>query len=598
MKRRIYDKRTLLSGLITFVLLSLSLIFGTLSYNMRDAGRNGRYETTAAETPEDWTSVQQSDAENREDMDGDSGPTTFPEFEESSVVMDITTPAVSSAEANAPEAGDLRSSISEAVASSALIIETSTSESSISEKNSYEITASDAGKMAAANEMGTSASSTGPRQIPYGFISLIFLVLALASLVIYLLKYRRQEQVFSIEIALGIFLMALTLLTHFAMTLAGVGAVSGQQNVSGYGIGTPVLLSSVIAAAMFVISVRTVFGWMTKKTDLSWSLLYRGIRNYRKEERKLYPLVLFPSIVIMILLILCGLAGFGMMWLFGNGSAGIASLSRRRLLMTGLAFFLVLLVLFIILTVRILIKNISAADEIQREIVSDAMTSERYRTDLVANVSHDLRTPLTSIIGYGELLEKEDLSTAGREQLDRLNEKARYLREMVDELFELTKVSSGVTGIKKERIDLVKLLEQTLGIYNDELDAAHLEIRRNYAAETAPLDTDGTLLNQVFSNLFTNAVKYALPGTRVHIVLLDEEDAWHVKVINVSNYEMKFDEKEILERFTRADESRHSEGSGLGLAIARTYTEVLGGSFYVTVDGDQFTAHVVVKKPE
>ena len=81
-------------------------------------------------------------------------------------------------------------------------------------------------------------------------------------------------------------------------------------------------------------------------------------------------------------------------------------------------------------------------------------------------------------------------------------------------------------------------------------------------------------------------------------VLLDEEDAWHVKVINVSNYEMKFDEKEILERFTRADESRHSEGSGLGLAIARTYTEVLGGSFYVTVDGDQFTAHVVMKKPE
>ena len=598
MKKRIYDKRPLLSGLITFVLLSLCLIFGALSYNMQSAGRNGRYETTAAETPEDWTSVQQPDAGNREDVDGDSGPTTFPEFEESSVVMEITTPAVSSAEANVPEAGYLESSISEAVASSALITETSTSESSVSEKNSSEITASDTGKMTAANEMGTSASSAGPRQIPYGFISLIFLVLALASLVIYLLKYRRQEQVFSIEIALGIFLLALALLTHFAMTLAGVGAVSGQQNVSGYGIGTPVLLSSVIAAAMFVISVRIVFGWMMKKTDLSWSLLYRGIRNYRKEERKLYPLVLFPSIVIMILLILCGLAGFGMLWLFGNSSAGIASLSRRRLLVTGLAFFLVLLVLFIILTVRILIKNISAADEIQREIVSDAMTSERYRTDLVANVSHDLRTPLTSIIGYGELLEKEDLSTAGREQLDRLNEKTRYLREMVDELFELTKVSSGVTGIKKERIDLVKLLEQTLGIYNDELDAAHLEIRRNYAAETAPLDTDGTLLNQVFSNLFTNAVKYALPGTRVHIVLLDEEDAWHVKVINVSNYEMKFDEKEILERFTRADESRHSEGSGLGLAIARTYTEVLGGSFYVTVDGDQFTAHVVMKKPE
>ena len=97
MKRRIYDKKTFFSGLITFVLLSLSLIFGTLSYNMRDAGRNGRYETTAAETPEDWTSVQQPDAENREDADGDSGPTTFPEFEESSVVMDITTPAVSSA---------------------------------------------------------------------------------------------------------------------------------------------------------------------------------------------------------------------------------------------------------------------------------------------------------------------------------------------------------------------------------------------------------------------------------------------------------------------------------------------------------------------
>ena len=206
-----------------------------------------------------------------------------------------------------------------------------------------------------------------------------------------------------------------------------------------------------------------------------------------------------------------------------------------------------------------------------REAVARAVADERFRVDLIANVSHDLRTPLTAILGYGDL---------------------------VDSLFELTKVSSGVLEPKQEPIDLVRLLEQTVGFFDDQLSAAGLTVKRQFAFQAAPLNSDGTMLHQVFSNLLSNAIKYALQGTRIYLELTKAEENYLVRMVNTASYEMDFTAEEIVQRFARGDKARSTQGSGLGLTIAQTYTEALGGKFEIVIDGDQFNALVTLPKTE
>ncbi|MGM9552756.1 MAG: sensor histidine kinase [Faecousia sp.] len=230
------------------------------------------------------------------------------------------------------------------------------------------------------------------------------------------------------------------------------------------------------------------------------------------------------------------------------------------------------------------------------EAIHTAVTSERFKVELISNVSHDLRTPLTAILGYGELLQREALSEQGREQLKRLNQKAGYMRELVESLFELTKVSSGAAASKVEALDLIRLLEQTVGLFDDQLTAAGLTVRRHYAQETLPVQTDGARLHQVFANLLGNAIKYALPGTRIHLQVTETDGHCTVRMTNIASYEMDFSPTEITQRFVRGDKARSTKGSGLGLAIAQTYTESVGGSFHVEIDGDQFAAIVTIPK--
>ena len=230
----------------------------------------------------------------------------------------------------------------------------------------------------------------------------------------------------------------------------------------------------------------------------------------------------------------------------------------------------------------------------RNEAVRRAVANERFKVELISNVSHDLRTPLAAILGYGELLMQEDLSPTGKEQLAHLRRKAGYMRDLVESLFELTKVSSGAAEIRREEIDLIRLVEQTLGLFDDRLQERELRICRHYFADRAPLATDGARMHQVFANLIGNAVKYTLPGTRIHIALKNENAAYTVRITNIASYEMDFDPEEILQRFTRGDKMRTTEGSGIGLAIAKTYTEAVGGSFSVSVDGEQFSATVTL----
>lgn len=232
------------------------------------------------------------------------------------------------------------------------------------------------------------------------------------------------------------------------------------------------------------------------------------------------------------------------------------------------------------------------------QAVKAAVASEHFKVELISNVSHDLRTPLTAILGYGELLEQETLSPEGRVRLARLNQKAGYMRELVDALFELTKVSSGVVECRREPIDLICLLEQTIGLTDDQLALAGLTVKRHYFSPSVPVVTDGGRMHQVFANLLGNAIKYALSGSRIHLEVKDTGDSYTVRMVNTASYEMDFSPEEIVQRFARGDKARSTGGSGLGLAIAQTYTESVGGRFFVRIDADQFSAVVVLPKTE
>lgn len=226
--------------------------------------------------------------------------------------------------------------------------------------------------------------------------------------------------------------------------------------------------------------------------------------------------------------------------------------------------------------------------------VQSAIVNERFKIDLITNVSHDLRTPLTSILGYGELLCAEKLSPEGEKQLWELNRKAGYMRDLVDSLFELSKVSSGAAECRKEPIDLIKLLEQTIGLLDDQLKGHDLTVRRHYESAHCPISTDGARMHQVFANLLGNAIKYSPPGTRIHLEQKSQDSHCTVRLTNIASYEMDFQPDEIQKRFVRGDKARSTQGSGLGLAIARTYTESVGGSFDIRIDGEQFSAIVTL----
>ena len=338
----------------------------------------------------------------------------------------------------------------------------------------------------------------------------------------------------------------------------------------------------------FTWSIRSYVSWILSGCKPSFSLLFRKTEKLRERPEGISRMLFWP--------LSCTIAGtllsVGMLYLSGRdtvreslyGVSGLmVSLSIMFLLLAALSFWVLLLRL----------RDVRA---IEAEMVEKARVSERYRVDLVTNVSHDLRTPLTSIIGYGELLRTEPLSEKGRANLDKLNQKSAYLRDMVDAVFALSKVQSGAVSCRQDPIDLIRLLEQTLGEYDEAIRAAGLTVVRHYEAPSAPLLSDGIFLNQVFANLLSNAVKYTLAGTRIHVEVTSQEGGYQVRVMNVASYEMKFKAEEILERFTRGDESRSTEGSGLGLAIAKTYTEALHGTFRVEIDGDLFTAIVLLPK--
>ncbi|MCL2084872.1 MAG: HAMP domain-containing histidine kinase [Oscillospiraceae bacterium] len=213
-----------------------------------------------------------------------------------------------------------------------------------------------------------------------------------------------------------------------------------------------------------------------------------------------------------------------------------------------------------------------------------ATKSERMRAELVTNVSHDLKTPLTSIISYVELLRRMELPDEAKSHVEVLSSKSERLKVLIQDLFELAKTAGGETELLLETLDFARLTEQTLS----DADADEHIFRVSLSDRPLWITGDGAKLSRVLQNLFDNAKKYAMPGTRVYVGARREKDRVAFEIKNVAGYEMAFDPGEVAERFVRGDASRNTEGSGLGLAIARGYTEACGGTLEVGVDGDVF----------
>lgn len=232
--------------------------------------------------------------------------------------------------------------------------------------------------------------------------------------------------------------------------------------------------------------------------------------------------------------------------------------------------------------------------EITSDGIQKGIAGEKLKVELITNVSHDLRTPLTSIIGYCEQLEAMELPCEAAECIIRLSHKAHYLHDMTDDLFDLAKAASGNANITLTELSMHKLIEQTLGEMNDRIEQSGFTIKLSLSADNSMVKTDGMRLHRVMENLIGNALKYSLKNTRIFISSQNEADNILVSVLNTASYDMDFGDKDLTERFARGDVSRTGEGSGLGLAIAKTYTEALGGRFDINIKGDQFEAVVTL----
>lgn len=218
--------------------------------------------------------------------------------------------------------------------------------------------------------------------------------------------------------------------------------------------------------------------------------------------------------------------------------------------------------------------------------------SNKMRVELLTNVSHDLKTPLTSIINYADLLCEEELSETAAGYATSLRDKAYRLKNMVQDVFELSKATSGNLAVEKQGLDLVKLVRQTLADMDERIQESGLAFKLRIAEEPLMIEADGEKLYRIFQNLFVNAIQYSLENSRVH-VQLEAQNGYAVAMVkNTSRTELDFDLNEIMERFVRADASRTTEGSGLGLSIAQSFAEACGGEFTIQTDADMFTACV------
>lgn len=245
-------------------------------------------------------------------------------------------------------------------------------------------------------------------------------------------------------------------------------------------------------------------------------------------------------------------------------------------------------------TFNVLKDEISNIQKGFKNAVDQEVKSQKMKTELISNVSHDLKTPLTSIITYVDLLKDTKLSEEKRElYLDTLEKKSQRLQVLIEDLFEVSKATSGNIILNKIDVDVVSLMKQTLLELDDKIKESSLIVRSNYPNGKVILSLDSQRMFRVFENLVINITKYAMQGSRVYIDITENEEYVEISFKNMTKDEITFNINELAERFVRGDKSRNTEGSGLGLAIAKSFVELQGGIFNLSIDGDLFK--VVIK---
>jgi signal transduction histidine kinase len=221
--------------------------------------------------------------------------------------------------------------------------------------------------------------------------------------------------------------------------------------------------------------------------------------------------------------------------------------------------------------------------------VNERMKSERFKTELISNVSHDIKTPLTSIISYVELLKEQPAGEpANPEYLETLERQSVKLKKLLEDLIEASKASTGNLKAELEPCNVNTVLYQVIGEYEEKLSASQLDLRVNVPEEPISIMADTKHLQRVLDNLFINVSKYSQPGTRVYVNLSAGSDETAIEIKNTSKEPLNMTTDELLERFARGDSSRGSEGNGLGLSIAQSLMELMNGKLKLVVDGDLF----------
>lgn len=239
-----------------------------------------------------------------------------------------------------------------------------------------------------------------------------------------------------------------------------------------------------------------------------------------------------------------------------------------------------------------LAANVNEVSRGLEQSVAAQVKAERMKSELITNVSHDLKTPITSIISYTQLLsDMEDLPEQARDYVAIIAKKSDRLKHLTQDLFDISKAQSGNEEIVMEKLDVALLLNQTLGEHDNEIQDSGLQFCVD-ATQELYVYADGRKMSRVIGNLIDNILKYSMKNTRVFICAAEKDGQVVVECKNISAYPLNFDTEEITQRFVRGDESRTEDGNGLGLAIAKSYTEMCGGTFEIVTDGDMFKARI------
>ena len=227
-----------------------------------------------------------------------------------------------------------------------------------------------------------------------------------------------------------------------------------------------------------------------------------------------------------------------------------------------------------------------------QKAVEEGTKADRTKIELITNVSHDIKTPLTSVISYVELLKKEELSPAARDYVEILSGKAQRLSGIVQDVFEVSKATTGNISLNLEDLDIGRLLKQTFGEMEEVIERSKLQFRVDIPETPMLVHADGQRMYRVFQNLIRNCTQYSLEGSRVYVSLVTQSGLASVNIRNISKTEITMNGEDLTARFVRGDQNRTTEGSGLGLSIAKSFTEACGGRFFVRTDGDLFVATV------